>query len=111
MDLQGALNRLWDDERPLLFDRGIAVAQELERRYDLDLPDEFRAYVIEGLPRADWMHESGIIWWAPERLKSLKDECGTETPEDQINPEIEVEADHYLVFADFLDWCGYAYAI
>jgi hypothetical protein len=98
------------DRRPPPSDQGPIAVQDLQRRYQLRLPEPFRAYLIETAPRTDRMDDIGIIWWAPERIKSLPDECGRETPEDQRNAEIEDEAHSYLVFADYLDWC-YAYAI
>jgi hypothetical protein len=99
-----------DVEPPMPSPRGAEVASELERRYGLRLPDDFKAYLGGSAPAADWMNHDGIIWWAPERIRSLADECPGETPAEQANPEIEAEARSYMVFADFLDWC-YAYAI
>jgi len=98
------------DDRPPPSDRGAIVIQQLQQRYQIHLPPDFQAYLAEGAPSEDWMDDGGIIWWAPDRIKSLSDECPGETPARQRNPEIEAEARLYLVFADYLDWC-YAYAI
>jgi hypothetical protein len=108
--LAEALARLWSDERPLLSERGTVVAADLQRRYDVRLPSEFEAYLREGSPKTDWDSRCGFTLWPPERIKSLPDERGTETPALQRNPEVEREADKYLVFADYLAWC-YAYAV
>ena len=56
------------------------------------------------------MDDAGIIWWAAERIKSLREECGDSAPDGQRNKAIEDEADKYIVFADYLMGC-YAYAI
>lgn len=109
-DLREALQRLWRDEKPSLSTGGSAAVEDLQSRYGLILPEAFAAYLRSASPDRDWMHGGGIIWWPPERIKSLRDECGSETPNEQLNAEIEVEADTYLIFADYLDWC-YAYAI
>lgn len=89
---------------------GRAVAEALEQRYGIRLPTDFRAYLNDHAPTTDWWDITLLVWWAPERIKSLRDECKGETPAEQLNPVIEDEAGHYLVFADYLDWC-YAYAI
>jgi hypothetical protein len=91
-------------------DRRRIAAQKLRDRYRLDLPTEFETYLVEESPQTDSMDDGGIIWWAPERIKSLPDECGPTPPDGQRNPDIEREEHQYLVFADYLDWC-YAYAI
>src|SRR3954469_25198206 len=91
-------------------DQRRTAARNLQERYGLSLPGEFETYLTEGSPQTDSMDDGGIIWWAAERIKSLRDECGPTTPDAQRNPDIESEAHQYLVFADYLDWC-YAYAI
>lgn len=89
---------------------GMAVVQSLERRYSIRLPVEFLDYLTRHVPATDWWDDHSFVWWGPERIKSLRDECLDETPAEPRNPEIEEEADRYLIFADYLDWC-YAYAI
>jgi hypothetical protein len=98
------------DEIPTPSARGAAVARELEERYAITLPEDFRDYLIARAPESDWMDRYGFTWWAPEQIKNLPDECGPRNPGAAVNPEIEAEAQQYLVFADFLIWC-YAYAI
>lgn len=99
-----------NEERPPSSERGAAIALELEQRYGLRLPDDFKAYLADAAPETDWMDYDGIIWWAPERIKSLSDECRGEVADAPLLPEIAAEADTFLVFADYLDWC-YAYAL
>jgi hypothetical protein len=99
-----------EHEPPKPSPSGAAVAAELEKRYGLRLPDDFKVYLMDAVPITDWMDYDGIIWWAPERIKSLPDECRARPGDDPLNPEIGAEASTYLVFADLLDWCN-AYAL
>ena len=108
--LAEALKRFWAETSPALCDHGADVANALEAKYDIRLPEDFKAYLVEGSPAEEAMRGRGFSLWAPERIKSMPDECHSETPLDQINPVIQVEANRYLVFSDFLVWC-YAYAI
>jgi hypothetical protein len=105
-----AVKRLRGSERVPLAANGRDVLRALQDRYRIQLPDDFAAYVASASPREDWMDDFGMIWWGAERIKSLRDECGDESPGGQPNAKIGDEADQYLVFADFLIWC-YAYAI
>jgi hypothetical protein len=109
-DLKSALHFLWGVEAPSPYKRGPEAVEALQSRYRLVLPKAFAAYLRDAAPSADLMHDRRITWWAPRRIRSLRDECGSETPRGQFNHEIEEEANFYLVFADYLDWC-YAYAI
>jgi len=106
-NLREALNRLWSEECPTLSPDGSNVGLDLRQRYEIDLPEDFETYICNALPSEDWMDAHGIIWWSATRLRRLSDECGCSK---HGNTEIADEADRYLVFADFLDWC-YAYAI
>jgi hypothetical protein len=108
--LSEAITRLRGADQPESSLGGAAAASDLERRYAIRLPDDFRAYLSDHSTVEDWMDDRGFIWWAAGGIKSLLDECGAETPSDQRNETIEEEAAFYIVFADFLSWC-YAYAI
>ena len=100
----------WARDGQTLSPNGPSVAQSLEQRYAIRLPEDFLDYLDHHAPAEDWWDDHGFIWWAPERIKSIRDECGTKMPGTPNNAEIEKEQDLYLVFADFLIWC-YAYAI
>jgi hypothetical protein len=109
-NLRDALNRLWLNVQSMPRLRGQTTARNLEQRYGLRLPQDFSAYVDEASPLFDQTDSGGITWWAPGRIRSLREECGPSTPDEQRNQRLEEEADSYLIFADYLDWC-YAYAI
>lgn len=104
-----SVGRLRGSERVPLATNGPAVLLDLQDRYGIELPEDFASYLAGASPREDWMDDFGTIWWSADRIKSLRDECGND-PGGQPNADIEAEADEYVVFADFLDWC-YAYAI
>ena len=86
-----------------------AEVEALEERYSLKLPEDFRAYLLHAAPSATFMDDLGTQWWAANEIKSISDEC-PDGPPGQINPEIELEKDAYLIFSDYLIWC-YAWAI
>lgn len=107
MDAHAALAAKWTDAPPLgVPERKIA---ELEASYGISMPTDFRLYLLQAVPSSDYMDDFGFIWWAADRLKNIPDECGTEAAPIGCQA-IEADAEHYLIFADFLDWC-YAYAI
>ncbi len=83
--------------------------EALEERYSLQLPKDFRTYLLHAAPSATFMDDIGTQWWAANAIKSISDECPDGAP-GQINPVIEREKDAYLVFSDYLLWC-YAWAI
>lgn len=82
---------------------------DLERRYAVRLPDDFRFYLLNAAPPDMCMCDDGYTWWPVGRIRNLPEEChdftSRETP-----PRIACEADRYLVFADYLLW-SYAWAI
>src|SRR5689334_13209571 len=85
---------------------GGATVQEIEKRYGVMLPDDFRAYVAGVAPNEDfWDVEEGI-WWSPDRIKSIPDEYDHWV----TDMAIAEKAGSYLFFADFMIW-AWAWAI
>jgi len=109
-ELSDILRQFWGETPPPSSLTGASVADALEMRHDIHLPDDFRAYLAEACPAEESMQGDCFSLWSPEQIKTIREECGSETPPNQVNPEIEADADRYLVFADFMLWC-YAYAI
>ncbi len=110
-ELEDALGQLWKNRRPKASGDGETIAVALEARYGVRLPDEFRRYVTEVAPAEDWDDSTAVSLWAAGRIVSLRDACGPSSSGLPVNAGIEAEADQYLVFACFADWCGYAYGI
>lgn len=108
--LYEALSTHWASSDPT-YTRYVTSAdiEALEERYSLQLPEDFRSYLMYAAPSTTFMDDIGTQWWAPSEIKSIADEC-PDGPPGQINPEIEQEKDTYLVFSDYLIWC-YAWAI
>lgn len=110
-DLYSAVAAHWaasdTDYRPL--PNAQACVEELERRYALRLPEDFRDYLTHASPSQTYWDHIGTQWWTINEIKNIPDEC-PDGPVGGPNPEIEAERDYYLVFADFLIWC-YAWAI
>ncbi|WCT75340.1 SMI1/KNR4 family protein [Sphingomonas naphthae] len=109
--LYEALSIYWASSNPDTYTRhnaGVEI-EALEERYSLQLPDDFRAYLVCAAPSVTFMDDIGTQWWALSEIKSISDECPNGPP-GRINPEIEQEIDAYLIFSDYLIWC-YAWAI
>jgi len=60
-------------EAPTPSASGAAAAGQLEARYGIALPEDFRDYLIAGAPESDWMDDRLFTWWAPERIRNLPD--------------------------------------
>jgi len=92
--------------------KGCDTASALERRYGITLPEDFKLYLTLYALSQDWMDPvSMVFFWRLDRLWSLRDELAHDTSSYTLLAEIATESDQYIVFADFLDWCGYGYAI
>lgn len=107
--MQEALRSLWSDEQPELYQHGIETALELQGRYGLTLPSEFEEYVETSLPSSIWWGPYGFQFWNCNSLTNLLEEQDA-TPARYRRSLIWDEAEHYVVFADYLDRC-YDYAI
>ncbi len=82
-----------------------AQLEALEARYDVRLPDDFRAYLTATMPKGNPWDSEGTNWWPLEDLKSVREECADW--EDGSGLDGDEKA---IVFADFLMWC-FAWAI
>jgi len=108
-ELQKALKEIQGASPPVCRTDAPRLVAELEGRYSVRLPEEFRSYLIEAAGADGWTDNVGLGWYPIEHIKSL-----TELSYEELagaNVEVAQEAHKYLVFADFLDWCGYGYAI
>jgi hypothetical protein len=82
-----------------------AEIAELEARYDISLPEDFRQYLAHGVPVAEnWDAEDGN-WWPLEQIKSIAEEY----PYSVTEP-IAQNADKHLFFLDYMVW-SWAWAI
>jgi hypothetical protein len=72
----------------------------LEQRCGVQLPQDFRDYLLAAAPAAENMDAEGTKWWPLDQIKSVPEELN-ETDQRQAQ---------YLIFADYLVWC-YAWAI
>ena len=82
-----------------------ASLAQLEARYGITLPEEFRDYLSCASPKDEFCVDQFTAWWPIERIRSIPQECG-----DIENPAVAANAGNYLFFADFAVWC-YAWAI
>jgi hypothetical protein len=78
---------------------------ELENRYSLILPDDFRDYLRFSSPAGDTWDARMCTWWDFKRIKNIPDEYSYEP-----GPAVAGEAHKYLFFADYSIWC-WAWAI
>jgi hypothetical protein len=85
---------------------GEDAVREIERRYGVALPDDFRTYLLECAPQQDFWDEEDAIWWSPARLRNLPEEY----PYPIRNARIAEKAACYIFFADYFIW-SWAWAI
>lgn len=79
---------------------------ELEARYAITLPQDFRRYLAEECSVEDRLDDEWTMWWGLEAICSVAD--GSEHP---IKGELEgVDTNKYLFFADAMAW-AWAWAI
>lgn len=82
-----------------------AAVAELESRYGIVIPADFRDYLCQGAPTAEnWDAEDGN-WWPLERIKSIPDEY-----EHPVSDPVAKGAAKHLIFLDYSIWC-WAWAI
>src|SRR5688572_24926867 len=91
---------------PRAAEAGEVAVQEIEQRYKVALPDDFRVYVASVAPKDDFWDAEGGIWWSPMRIKNIPDEYKHSVADAAIGDK----AGSYLFFADWLIWC-WAWAI
>jgi hypothetical protein len=77
---------------------------ELERRYNIRLPDDFRQYLRWSSPVGE-ANDNEHAWWNFERIRNIPDEYPHE-----LGPLIANAGREYLFFADYCIWC-WAWAI
>jgi hypothetical protein len=80
--------------------------QELERRYAVCLPEDFKAYLLASSPVEELWDGENTIWWHFDRIRNIPDEYEHEVS----NPQIASRQSQYLFFADHCIWC-WAWAI
>jgi hypothetical protein len=78
---------------------------ELERRYNIGLPDDFRQYLRLSSPVGEAMDNEMVTWWSIDRIKNIPDEYPYE-----LGTMITNAGREYLFFADYCIWC-WAWAI
>jgi hypothetical protein len=78
---------------------------ELERRYNISLPDDFRQYLRLSSPIGDAMDNELVTWWGIDQIKNIPEEYPRE-----LGTMITNAGREYLFFADYCIWC-WAWAI
>ena len=97
------LLRWWDEPpSPGVDDKRLS---DLEQRYDVRIPEDFRAYLKAAMPAGNSFDGEGTRWWPLDEIKSVREECGSQTGYDPAKGD-----DRRLVFADYLIWC-WAWAV
>lgn len=96
-----ALAAWWRDtgERVAPSANALARVRDIESRYGLSLPEDFRNYLLETAPAEDLSDRAGMAWWPLDRVTSVAEQCNRPvegTPAD--------EEDSWLFFVDYMDW-------
>jgi hypothetical protein len=87
----------------------LARVRDIESRYGLSLPEDFRTYLLETAPAEDLWDSEGVTWWSADRIKNMPDEYATFN-QAVSESEITGKPETWLFFADYLIWC-WAWAI
>lgn len=103
------LHREWDDRGGTIELDESQIAQ-IEERYGIRFPEEFREYLLHACPKNDWcMDDNGTDWWTSERIRNVVEECLQPDqlwgPRIMSDPIIEALAPKTLFFADYYLWC------
>lgn len=76
-----------------------ATIAELETRYKVNLPTDFREYLSHGVPISEnWDAEDGN-WWPIQRIKNIPDEY-----EHPVSDPIARNTAKHLIFLDYSIW-------
>jgi SMI1/KNR4 family protein SUKH-1 len=79
----------------------------LEQRYDVQLPRDFRDYLLYSCPLSENNMDGELTcWWPLNRIKNIPNEYVHEIK----NASVSGNASKYLFFADYCIWC-WAWAI
>ena len=84
-----------------------AEVAKLEARFEVRLPEDFRAYLLNAVPRSgESMDDNLVTWWEISRIASEQTIDG-----QPITVDGETANTHkYLIFADYMIW-SWAWAI
>jgi len=101
------LQRWWSQDGEDMETEGISNHRilELEQRYKLVLPDDFRDYLSLSCPIEQGWDCETTSWWNFERIKNIPEEF-----QGDLEPFIADGGSKYLIFADYSIWC-WAWAI
>ena len=102
------LQRHWCDTgaRIITTEQSEEIVRNLEQKYSITLPDDFREYLGLCCPKDDHCYDEEISWWPMDRIKNIVEEYKHEVTERTIAQH----AEKYIFFADYAIWC-WAWAI
>src|SRR5882672_10404435 len=83
-----------------------SAVENLERRYAIYLPDDFKKYLLTSCPEKEFWDKQNTTWWQFDRIRNVSEEYSHKIS----NLEIESRRSEYLFFADHCIWC-WAWAI
>jgi hypothetical protein len=95
-----------DGEVPAPSERPEDAVRDLEQRYGVTLPEDFRAYLLNAAPAHNYYDDGDGTWWSPANIKNIPDEY----PGAIGDPVVAGKEHACLFFADFLIWAS-AWAI
>ena len=101
------LQRWWKESSKGVFTTTSPMQiRELERRYTVSLPEDFKAYLSASSPVDELWDGESTAWWHFDRIRNIPDEYEHEIS----NPQIGISQSQYLFFADYSIWC-WAWAV
>ena len=87
----------------------LARVLDIESRYGLSLPEDFRTYLLETAPAEELWDTEDMTWWPVDRVRNMPDEYATFN-HPVWESDLTGEPETWLFFADYMIWC-WAWAI
>ncbi|MEG3147771.1 SMI1/KNR4 family protein [Sphingomonas sp. RT2P30] len=106
--IHAILRTYWRDagDEPARFAQPDIACHEIERCYQVRLPEDFKSYLVLSAPEEDYWDRENVIWWSPASIKNIPNEYQTAVSDSSI----AAVAEKCLFFADYMAWC-WAWAI
>lgn len=87
-------------DKPAVRQSSAIEVVELEQRYRVVLPDDFRSYLLHVIPNEMRSRLESIKWWSVDRIRNINETYGASLRD----PIIADVAEECLFFADYSNW-------
>lgn len=97
------LARYWgyEGDHPKPMAAAEIAVRDLEQRYGITLPNDFRTYLLTVAPDREHWDGGDANWWPLSRIRNVPEQ--NQYPLD--NPDVTARAQRCVYFADYMIWC------